>query len=78
MKKLIFGALALALLISVTSCRNEEKPIEDSMEETEVTEGANLEISPKVEDSIEVEMETEVDSIQTPATEVEQESPAIK
>ncbi len=74
MKKLIFGALALALMIVVVSCRNENpETTEESVEETiEV----NLEMAQPVEDSIQVETETPADSLQTPVTEVEQETPA--
>ncbi len=79
MKKLIFGALALALLITVTSCRNENtEATEETVEETAINEEAsNLEMTTEVEDSLEVETETEVDSLETPAAEVEQEVPSI-
>ena len=78
MKKLIFGALALAM-ITVTSCRNENTEVsEETAKETAINEEANLEMSTEeVEDSLEVETETEVDSLDT-TVETEQEVPAVQ
>ena len=77
MKKLIFGALALAMF-TVTSCRNEQTETpEESVEETATIEEANLEMTTETEEIEEVEMEAEADSSAT-AVEVEQETPAIQ
>ncbi|MUP44917.1 hypothetical protein E0K83_04055 [Gramella sp. BOM4] len=75
MKKLIFGALALAMF-TVTSCRNEQTETpEEAVEETATVEEANLEMTTETEEIEEVEMEEAVDSA---AVEVEQETPAIQ
>lgn len=63
MKKLIFGALALAL-ITFTSCRNEEKTevTEEIAKETAInTEEVKTEMSEEIEDST----ETVVDSLES-------------
>ncbi|MCP9199031.1 hypothetical protein MKO06_03870 [Gramella sp. GC03-9] len=75
MKKLIFGALALAMF-TVTSCRNDQaETTEETVEETATIEEANLEMTTEAEEIEEVEMTEEVDSS---AVEVEQETPAIQ
>ncbi len=71
MKKLIFGALALTMF-TVTSCRDEKnEAVEEIAKETAIIEDANPEMISEVEDSLEVETATEIDSVKT---EVEQEA----
>ncbi|MGA8853630.1 MAG: hypothetical protein WB492_05580 [Christiangramia sp.] len=73
MKKMIFSALALALAITVTSCKNEtsEENTEVIEETAAVETEANLEMdTEKVEDTLKVE--TEADSLKTPEVEVDQ------
>lgn len=63
MKKLLFGALALAM-ITVTSCRNENAEVtEESANETAAKTETTPEVPLNVEDSLEVEMEEQVDSL---------------
>ncbi|MCM8569864.1 hypothetical protein NE848_10765 [Gramella jeungdoensis] len=70
MKKLIFGALALAM-ITVTSCRNENTEVTgEQTEETAINTEVTPEVTTEVEDSLEVEMEVEADSLETAAEEV--------
>jgi hypothetical protein len=77
MKKLIFGTLALALF-TVTSCRDEKtEAAEEIAKETAINEPVNSEISTEEQDSLEVEMETEVDSLET-VEEVNDKAPAIQ
>lgn len=76
MKKQFFGALALALMISVTSCRDNNDATEESMEETSIQEEANLEMNTEGTSEM-IETETPVDSVATPAAETEQETPQI-
>ena len=79
MKKLIFGALALAL-ISFTSCRNAENTdvTEETTNETAINSEVQSEmITEEVEDSIEVETEEAVDSLET-ADEAEQATTNIQ
>ena len=78
MKKMIFGALALAMF-TVTSCRNENtETTEETVNETAINEEVTPEMTTEeVEDSLEVETETAVDSLDT-TTETEQEVPAVQ
>ncbi|GAA4311724.1 hypothetical protein GCM10023115_32530 [Pontixanthobacter gangjinensis] len=67
MKKIIFGALALAL-ISFTSCRNEENTevTAEPNSETAINQEVKSEMmTEELEDSIEVETEEAVDSLET-------------
>lgn len=76
MKKQFFGALALALMISLTSCRDNNDSAEETLEETTIQEEANLEV--KTEEVSEMtETETVVDSIETTEPVIEQETPQI-
>ncbi|TBW27133.1 hypothetical protein [Gramella sp. KN1008] len=71
MKKLIFGALALAM-ITMASCRNENTEVtEETTKETAINAEITPEVSTEIEDSLEVEMVEEVDSLQA----TEQEMP---
>ncbi len=68
MKKLIFGALALSLMISLISCREESDKTGDSMEEASINEAAPVEVTPEVETE-EVDTTAVADSLQTPEQE---------
>lgn len=74
MKKMFFGALALALF-TFTSCRNEEttEVTEETAKETAINTEVQSEMTPEVEDSMEVETEEAVDSLKTTG-EMEQET----
>ncbi|TRO67539.1 hypothetical protein [Christiangramia sabulilitoris] len=64
MKKLIFGALALAMF-TVTSCREEKaEAVEEIAKETAINESTTQEMNVEAEDSLEVNS-AEVDSLQT-------------
>ena len=67
MKKMILSALALALAITVTSCKNENtEDNTEAVEETAELSESNLELNTeKVEDSAKVETEVVVDSLET-------------
>ncbi|SDS29589.1 hypothetical protein [Gramella sp. MAR_2010_147] len=76
MKKQFFGALALVLMISVTSCKNENKDaVEENVEEVNIQDDANLEVKT---DNIPETMEAEItaDSLNT-TKESGQETPQI-
>ncbi|MBT8318833.1 MAG: hypothetical protein KJP01_01735 [Gramella sp.] len=74
MKKLIFGALALAMF-TVTSCRDEKtEAVEEIAKETAINETTNPEMTTEAEDSLEVETTTEVDSLDA-AVEATPEAP---
>tara|TARA_R110002049_G_C8758037_1_gene528635 strand:+ start:94 stop:303 length:210 start_codon:yes stop_codon:yes gene_type:complete len=62
MKKVIFSALALVLMVSVSSCRNTEEKTEEvtTIEETVET--------PKIEEAEETALETNVEVTDTTAT----------
>jgi len=73
MKKLFFGALALAMF-TVTSCKNENTEVtEESTNETAVNAEVSSEMNTQIEDSLQVETETVIDSLET-----EQEVPAVQ
>jgi hypothetical protein len=75
MKKLLIGALALALFTSVISCREENHDsVEENIEDTSINEEANLQV--ETENEV-MEAEATVDSLETTEVEVEQEQPQI-
>ncbi|NNE33037.1 MAG: hypothetical protein HKN40_11790 [Winogradskyella sp.] len=74
MKKLIFGALALAMF-TVTSCRDEKtEAVEEIAKETAINETTNPEMTTEAEDSLKVETTTAVDSLDA-AVEATPEAP---
>lgn len=78
MKKLILSVLTLSL-ISLTSCRNEEttEVSEEISKETAINSEVSHEMHAEVEDSIQVEAEEVVDSLDT-TSEVIEDTEAIQ
>lgn len=68
MKKLIFGALALSLMISVVSCRqNESENTEETVEDTAINqEVPAADMTEEVESEEIADTTAVMDSIQTP------------
>lgn len=67
MKKLIFGALALSLMFSVVSCRqNESENTEETVEDTAINQEAPADMTEEVESEEIADTTAVMDSIETP------------
>lgn len=72
----MYGALALTLMTAVVSCReNNAENTETSMDQTATEAGMESEV---VVDSVEVQEETTVDSLQTATPQEEGDSTQVK